>query len=72
MQNDIGKIAGEIWHYLKENDAVTVSRLVREIDGTERIVLIGIGWLACEKKLDFKKQKHRTYVTLKTSEIEDT
>jgi len=66
MLNDIGKVAGAIWHYLETNTEATVTKLTREIGETERTVLMGIGWLAREGKLDFEKRKQGTYITLKT------
>lgn len=66
MQDDIGKVAGEIWHYLEEHGEATVSKLIRDIDGSERLVLMGIGWLAREENLVFEKRNRGVYLTLKT------
>ena len=65
MLDNIGNIAGAIWHYLKENNEATVTKLTRELGETERTILMGIGWLAREGKLDFEKRKLGTYITLK-------
>ena len=65
MLENIGNMAGAIWHYLEENNEVTVTKLTRELGETERTVLMGIGWLAREGKLDFEKRKQGTYITLK-------
>lgn len=66
MLSDIGKVAGDIWHYLEKNSEATVTKLTRDIGETERTILMGIGWLAREGKLDFEKRKQGTYITLKT------
>ncbi len=71
MQDDIGKVAGEIWHYLEENGEVTVSKLIRDIDGKERMTLMGIGWLAREENLAFEKRNRGTYLTLRTPATDD-
>ena len=68
MLDNIGQIAGAIWHYLEENNEATVTKITREIGETERSVLMGIGWLAREGKLDFNKRKQGTYITLKTEQ----
>ena len=68
MLDNIGNIAGTIWHYLEENDEATITKLTRELRETERTILMGIGWLAREGKLDFEKRKQGTYITLKTQQ----
>ena len=68
MLDNIGHIAGTIWHYLEVNDEATVTKITREIGETERTVLMGIGWLAREGKLDFNQRKQGTYITLKTQQ----
>ncbi|RKU36074.1 hypothetical protein C6496_14380 [Candidatus Poribacteria bacterium] len=65
MLDNIGHVAGTIWHYLEANNEATVTKITREIGETERSVLMGVGWLAREGKLDFEKRKQGTYITLK-------
>ena len=65
MLENIGRVAGAIWHYLEENNEATVTKLTRELGETERTILMGIGWLAREGKLDFEIRKQGTYITLK-------
>lgn len=65
MLDNIGNVAGDVWRYLEENDEATVTKLTRELGETERTVLMAIGWLAREGKLDFEKRKQGTYITLK-------
>lgn len=69
MLENIGSVAGAIWHYLENNNEVTVTKLTREIGENERTVLMGVGWLAREGKLDFEKRKQGTYITLKTQQL---
>ena len=66
MLESIGSVAGAIWHYLENNDEATITKLTRELGETERTVLMGVGWLAREGKLDFERRKQGTYITLKT------
>ena len=68
MLESIGSIAGAIWHYLEDNNEATLTKLTREIGENERTVLMGVGWLAREGKLDFEQRKRGTYITLKTQQ----
>lgn len=65
MLDEIGSIAGTIWHYLEKNDEATVTQLTREMDMSERKILMAIGWLAREGKLAFEQRKRGLYITLK-------
>jgi hypothetical protein len=47
----IGLTAGSIWHYLAENGATPVAKLVRELTEEEKIIQRSIGWLAQEGKI---------------------
>ena len=51
MLDNIGIIAGEIWHYLEKNKEVSVGKLTQELKQTDRMILLGLGWLAREGKL---------------------
>ena len=47
----VGLTAGNIWHYLLENGATSVAKLVRELPEEEKIIQRSIGWLAQEGKI---------------------
>jgi hypothetical protein len=51
MPERIGLTAGSIWHYLAENGATPVAKLVRELTEEEKIIHRSIGWLAQEGKI---------------------
>ena len=51
MPERVGLTAGKIWHYLAENDATPVAKLVRELPEEEKIIQRSIGWLAQEGKV---------------------
>lgn len=68
MLDSIGSVAGAIWHYLEDNDEATITKLTRELGENERTVLMGVGWLAREGKIDFEQRKRGTYITLKTQQ----
>ena len=70
MLDNIGNVAGAIWHYLENNNEASVTKLTREVGENERTVLMGVGWLAREGKIDFEKRKQGIYVTLKTQQLD--
>ncbi len=47
----IGLTAGGIWHYLSENGATSVAKLIAALEEEEKIVQRSIGWLAQEGKI---------------------
>ena len=51
MPERVGLTAGNIWHYLAENGATYVAKLVRELQEEEKIIQRSIGWLAQEGKI---------------------
>jgi len=51
MPERVDLTAGKIWHYLSENDAAPVAKLVRELPEEEKIIQRSIGWLAQEGKI---------------------
>ena len=70
MLDNIGNVAGAIWHYLENNNEASVTKLTREVGENERTVLMGVGWLAREGKIDFEKRKQGIYVTLKAQQLD--
>ena len=53
MSECVGLTAGSIWHYLAENGATSVVKLVKELTDEEKIIQRSIGWLAQEGKITF-------------------
>jgi len=51
MPERVGLTAGNIWHYLAENGATPVAKLLRELPEEEKIIQRSIGWLAQEGKI---------------------
>ena len=51
MPEQVGLAAGSIWHYLAENGATSVAKLVKELSEEEKIIQRSIGWLAQEGKI---------------------
>jgi DeoR/GlpR family transcriptional regulator of sugar metabolism len=65
MIEEIGKVAGEIWHLLEERGEISISGVVSEINASQSTVYMGLGWLARENKLDFVKKSRGVFVKLK-------
>ena len=52
MDSNIGKIAGEIWHYLEDNGGVATTFKLKMILSTNNAKLyLGLGWLLREEKI---------------------
>jgi hypothetical protein len=57
MDTQIGEAAGRIWQYLAEHDEATLPQLQRGTALPERLLLMGVGWLAREHKLGFMQER---------------
>ena len=60
----IGTLAGLVWQYLDSHDAVTLSKLAREIEAPRDLVMQGVGWLAKEEKIAFLKGPRSKLISL--------
>ena len=65
MNERIGLNAGSIWHYLAENGATTVAKLVDALPEEEAIIQRSIGWLAQEDKISLSVVDQVETVALK-------
>jgi len=65
MDTEIGEAAGRIWQYLAEHGEVTLRQLQRGTTLPERLLLMGIGWLAREEKLCFVHERRVLKLALK-------
>jgi hypothetical protein len=54
-----------VWQHLDQNGAVTLSKLVKEIDAPRDQVMQGIGWLAREGKIRFDETSRSKVISLK-------
>lgn len=55
MNEAIGNAAGTIWSFLdQQSEPVTLSTLKKDIDISSTLVMMGVGWLAREGKLEFE------------------
>ena len=57
MKTEIGAAAGRIWQYRAEHGATTLPQLQRGTTLPERLMQMGVGWLAREDKLCFVQER---------------
>ena len=66
MGTEIGEAAGRIWQYLAEHGETTLRQLQRGTTLPERLLYMGVGWLAREDKLCFKQERGVMKLALQT------
>ena len=67
MDMEIGEAAGRIWQYLAQHGAATLPQLQRGTTLPERLVHMGVGWLAREGKLGFVQERGALKLSLHPS-----
>jgi hypothetical protein len=65
MNEEIGRIAGEIWHLLKDRGEMSLSGVVMALNTSQSTAYMALGWLAREDKLEFVKMRRGIVVRLK-------
>ena len=65
MTEEIGTMAGAIWHALETNGETTLTKLKKELNATSPVFDWAIGWLAREDKIMLTVEKRSTSVCLK-------
>lgn len=60
----IGETAGVIWQYLHEHGRTTLTTLVRALGAQSDAVVMAVGWLAREGKVELEQEKRSIYVVL--------
>ena len=64
MSEEIGTMAGVIWHSLEANGEMTLATLKKELKATSPLFDWAIGWLAREDKIKLTMEKRSTRVCL--------
>jgi Winged helix-turn-helix domain (DUF2582) len=65
MNEQIGKVAGSIWHTLEANGEMTFAKLKKEVGAAGPLFDWAIGWLAREDKIDLTQEKRTFRACLK-------
>lgn len=65
MNEEIGTMAGAIWHALESNGGMTLAKLKKELNAQAPIFDWAIGWLAREDKIDLVQNGRSIQISLK-------
>ena len=64
MLQNIGEVAGSIWHALNKNKEMPISQISKIIKEKETVTYQGLGWLAREGKLNYRTKGRRIFISL--------
>jgi len=64
-EESIGKTAGQVWSYLKAQGKTSLSGVEKGVGAPRGVVMMAIGWLAREGKLEFGQENRSTQVWLR-------
>jgi len=65
VNEDIGRVAGEVWQLLDSEGAQSLPAIKKAIAAPDDVVLAAIGWLAREDKLAFSKSGRSLTIVLR-------
>jgi len=65
MKEQVGLIAGKVWHVLNDLGPQTLVQLKKKVDGSSELIGFALGWLAREDKVDISQDKKTFKVALK-------
>ncbi len=65
METAIGEAAGISWRYLEQHGEMTLSKLKQGTKLSDQLLLMALGWLARENKLNFVQDRRSLKVSLK-------
>jgi hypothetical protein len=65
MSEEIGILAGEIWHALESNGGLTLAQLKKDLHAASPLFDWAIGWLAREDKIELTAVKKSIHICLK-------
>jgi winged helix-turn-helix protein DUF2582 len=68
MQQEIGTIAGMIWHALDAKGELSLAQLKRELNGKTPLFDWAVGWLAREDKIAITPEKRSFRLRLKATQ----
>ncbi|NLW84984.1 MAG: winged helix-turn-helix domain-containing protein [Phycisphaerae bacterium] len=66
MNDTIGQAAGQIWHLLANSaEPVNITDIPKKTKLTAQIAYQGLGWLACEHKVNYIQKGRSILISLK-------
>jgi hypothetical protein len=63
--DQIGDVAGVVWHHLNENGPRTLTQLAKEIDSPRDVLMQAVGWLAREDKVHVEESRGKKTISLR-------
>ena len=63
--NQVGEVAGNIWHTLDEEGPLSITALKKQIEAPDAVFYMALGWLAREDKLNIEPEGRSYRVQLK-------
>ena len=63
--DQIGEVAGHVWHLLNEQGPQSLTRLVKDVDAPRDVVMQAIGWLAREEKIAIEEEARSKIISLR-------
>jgi hypothetical protein len=61
----IGEMAGVVWSTLSEKGSMTMAQLVKAVGEPRDSVMLALGWLAREDKIDIVEENRSRVVSLR-------
>jgi hypothetical protein len=62
--DQIGEVAGQVWHCLSANESKSFAQLAKQIDAPRDQVMQAVGWLAREGKVSITENGRSRSVSL--------
>ena len=63
--DQIGETAGLVWQCLDPQESVSMAQLIRSIDAPRDVVMLAVGWLAREDKIEIEETTRGRQIRLK-------
>ncbi len=66
LKQDIGINAGTIWHLLSKKGKLTLREIGELTNYKDTLILLALGWLSREDKIEFSEKNEVIYIKLKS------
>ncbi len=66
MREMIGEAAGKVWRTLSQHKEISLSQIPKLVGEKDTVVYQAVGWLACENKIQYRNDRNRTLVSLRS------
>ncbi len=65
IKDQVGETAGKVWRVLNSHGPQTLAQLKKKVKEPSDVLLLAVGWLAREDKVDISLEKKSFRVQLK-------